>query len=331
MTQSPTSSSLPLRDQAAAWAVRLAGDDLLEADYLALEAWLAESPDHADSLAEAEGLWRALDADRAALDAALARSAPAVAVASVARPLRSSGGRARPWSLAAAGLIAAGVAAAIVLSPVIGSRPAVYVTAPGEQRTITLKDGSIIVMNGDSRLSVRLSGEERLVKMDDAEAAFDIAHEAERPFLVTVGESRVEVLGTAFDVRRDGASTEVRVSRGVVRVSDLADPSRNVRLTPGQAVRRADADDQFAVSDASTELAGWRSGTLVYEDRPLFEVAADLSRAYATPVRAVDGAAQLRFTGTLALDDQTSTLRRIEAFLPVTAARKDGVIELRLR
>lgn len=314
-------------DQASAWAVRLGGGDMSEADYLALEAWLAASPDHPHALTEAEQLWAALDDDRGALDAALTQAAAATAptISALAPSKRSPN---RRWRWAGGGL-AAVLAAGLLL--LLSGRPSTYVTAPGEQKTITLRDGSSIAMNGGSELSVRLSGKERLIEMKSAEAAFDVAHDAQRPFRVTVGESRIEVLGTAFDVRSDGRSTTVNVSRGVVRVSELADPAHNVRLTMGQAITLVDGSHALEVTQGSTETAGWRAGRLVYDNRPLSDVAADLSRAYPTPVRAIGDAADIRFTGTLILDDQASTVRRLEAFLPISASRADGAVQLRSR
>lgn len=312
-------------DQASAWVVRLGGDDVSDADYAALEAWLDESADHRAAFEEAEGLWAALDQDRAALDAALTRSAP-----SLAKPAPRPG-VSRRWVWSAGGVAVAAVVCAALIGPALMSRSVTYVTAPGEQRTINLSDGSTIAMNGGSRLSVRMSDGERLVEMAEAEAAFDVAHDANRPFRITVGESRIEVLGTAFDVRRDAATTRISVTRGVVRVSDLADASRNVRLTLGQSVTRPDATGELQVAPGSTEPAGWRSGQLIYNDRPLSEVVADLNRAYATPIRLIDGAGDLRFTGVLAVDGQDETLYRLESFLPVAVARREGVIELRPR
>lgn len=313
-------------DQASAWVVRLGGDDVSDADYEALEAWLDQSSDHRAAFEEAEGLWAALDQDRAALDAALARSAPRIAPRIPSRP-----GVSRRWMWGAGGLAVAALACAVLIGPALTWRGTTYVTAPGERRTIELPDGSSIAMNGGSTLSVRMSGGERLVEMADAEAAFDVVHDADRPFRVTVGESRIEVLGTAFDVRRDPAGTRVSVTRGVVRVSDLADSSRSVRLTVGQSVNRLDATGELEVARGSTELAGWRTGQLVYDDRPLSEVVADLNRAYPIPIRARGGAGELRFTGVLVLDGQDETLRRLETFLPVVVVPREGVIELRPR
>lgn len=316
-------SSQSLIDQASAWVVRLGGDDVTDVDYEALEAWLEESPDHRPAFERAEGLWAALDQDRAALDAALTRAAPRRVATD-----RQSLARRWPWGVAG---LATAVACALLIGPILSSTAVTYVTAPGQQKTVNLADGSVIVMNGDSTLSVRLSGTERRVEMGDAEAAFDVAHDVDRPFRVTVGESRIEVLGTAFDVRRDADSTRVNVTRGLVRVSDLADAAHNVRLSAGQSVTRPDATNALTVAPGSTELPGWRAGQLVYDDRPLSEVVDDLNRAYPTPIRAIAGAGALRFSGVLALDGQDETLRRLEAFLPIVVARREGVIELRPR
>lgn len=328
MTRRPTHSQTVI-DQASAWVVRLGGDEVSEADYLALEAWLALSPEHPEAFTEAEALWAALDQDRSTLDAALVRSAPKALTQSSPVGVGNGASRRRwPWA-AAAMAVAAALVMALLLGPALAGRTVVYVTAPGEQKTISLADGSTINMNGGSRLSVRLTAKARLVDMGSAEAAFDVAHDASRPFLVTVGQSQVEVLGTAFDVRRDAATTRVSVARGVVRVSDLADPGHKVRLTAGQTVARADADGALAVTEGPVTTAAWQSRRLVYDRTPLSEVAADLSRAYPTPVRAVGGAEAVRFTGVLVLDDQASTLRRLETFLPVTSSVRDGVVELR--
>ncbi|MDY6922351.1 MAG: FecR domain-containing protein [Pseudomonadota bacterium] len=313
-------------DQASAWVVRLDGE-VSEADYEALEAWLAQSPDHRRAFDEAEGLWAVIDEDRAALDAALGRAT--LRSPGTARTARPPSVR-RRWLWAAGGAVAAALIAAVMILPTL-PRTQTWVTAPGEQRTVTLSDGSTITMNGGSTLSVRMSRQERFVEMAEAEAAFDIAHDAERPFQVTVGQSRVEVLGTAFDIRRDTNRTRINVTRGVVRVSDLDDASHQVRLTKGQAVTRTDASGALEVTAGRTEPPGWRTGQLTYDNRPVSEVVADLNRAYPTPVMAVGGADRIRFTGVLVLDDQASVLRRIEAFAPVVAERRGDRIELRPR
>lgn len=309
--------------RAAAWVVRLRADDASDEDLAAATAWLEADPAHRQAFDEAEALWAGLD------DLLPGQAAPVVDLA--ARRARRTGFN--PGWRVAAPAIAAALAAAVVLAPLLRSAPAVvYSTAPGEIRTVTLDDGSRVQINGGSTLTVKMERGRRLVRMDEAEAAFDVAHEAGRPFLVEVGESRVRVVGTAFNIRRTAAETEVSVLRGVVEVSDRAQPSHRVRLTVGQQVRRDDADDRMAVAPVDVRAAAvWTQGRRVYDDRPLSEIAADLSRAFATPVVVAPAAADLRFSGVLQLDDEDAVIARLERFLPIRATRGPQGVRLERR
>ena len=81
----------------------------------------------------------------------------------------------------------------------------------------------------------------------------------------------------------------------------------------------ANADDAFS----------WRAGRLIYRDRPLAEVAADLNRYGDAQIKTVGPAANLRFTGVLTVDNQSAMVQRLAGLLPVTATSgKDGVILL---
>jgi transmembrane sensor len=171
--------------------------------------------------------------------------------------------------------------------------------------------------------------------MADAEAVFDVAHDPDRPFLIRVGDQEVRVVGTQFNLRRRDGRVVLTVRRGVVEVRPLgradAAPTRvtvgqqlvHVEGAPGSLVRAADAEEAF----------GWTSGRLVFRDAPLSEVAADLQRRYARPVRVADAeTAQIRLSGVLTLDDEASVLRRLSAFAPVDARRtSDGAIVLQKR
>lgn len=331
-----TASDDPLKadriDQASAWVSRLHADDVGEADWLALEAWLGADPVNGVAYEEAERLWAAVETYREPILAGLdpARAAPFGTPERGRRRDARTGWR--RWSLAAAPVAAALVAGVLLIGPMLDGRGITYVTAPGETREVTLKDGTTIALNGGSRLTVRQTGKARMVEMGQAEAAFDVAHDPSRPFLITVGESQVRVIGTAFNIRRDATSTRVSVSRGIVQVADLQDASHAVRLTVGETVARDDLTDRTVVSRGDTDAAqAWRSGRLIYRDRPLSEVAVDLSRAFAVPITVRGDAATLRFSGVLVLGDEDRVIARLEGFLPVTAYRTASGIELRAR
>src|SRR5690606_38729506 len=107
---------------------------------------------------------------------------PAGAVPLPTDPLRRSGtrraarGRRRMagW-VAAAALAVAAVTGALWLRtpPADVTAPVVHRTDYGEQRSIALADGSIVVLNTLSEVAVRFSPEERRVELVSGEAMFD--------------------------------------------------------------------------------------------------------------------------------------------------------------
>ena len=310
------------RDAAADWVVRLASPATGEADWLAFDAWLDASPAHQRAYDEAISLWSEIEV-----------AAPALKRELDARPLRRSedwGGRRPTWGwTVASGLAAAALVVAIVPWSEVTASNTVYETGKGERRQITLADGSHIDLNAGSRLSVRLTGKDRRVTMDDAEAVFDVAKDASRPFLITVGDRTVRVVGTQFDVRRRDGRQSVTVSRGVVEVTPATGAGQRFRLTVGQRLDHVEgASDSQLRSASPGDAEAWRTGRLVYRDEPLVNVAADLSRYTSAPVRVADArTGQIAFSGVLTTDQGDGIVRSLTLLAPVTSTHsKDGIL-----
>jgi transmembrane sensor len=323
-------------EQAAEWFARLQGEDAGGDEWLAFEGWLAD-PAHAAAYERVEALWISLDEDAPAIRAAL--DAPATAAAprrAIPRRSAARGPTRRTW-LAAGGALAASLAAGVFVvanwqAP--GEPAQIYHTAAGEVRDIVLSDGTKIKLNGASSMVVRLGREARRVEMADAEATFDVAHDPKRPFLIAVGDREVRVVGTEFNVKHHDGETALTVRRGVVEVRPAGSPTAPpTRLTVGQQLRHRNGQDHATVSVVEPDSAfAWTQGQLVYRDAPLSEVAADLSRRFARPVRAADAAtAAMRFTGVLVIDNEDAVLRRLEAYAPVKAEAVRGATLLRRR
>src|SRR5262249_22327407 len=115
---------------------------------------------------------------------------------------------------AAVGLIAAGL---VYYSYDI--RRSTLATGIGEQRTITLEDGTRVELNTSSELRVRYDEHTRKVILKAGEAYFDVAQQLQRPFIVAAGKQQVVALGTAFMVRRDYDSITVTLLDGRVAVT----------------------------------------------------------------------------------------------------------------
>jgi len=326
----PAADEQSVQDQAIAWLVRVQSDAATGDDWLDLEAWLAAAPENLAAFEAVETLAADITADAPAIAADLADDADDGRVADLtARRAARAGLSRRGWLTAAASAAAAAVVGTVGVSMLRRSPGILYETGRGQTRTVRLEDGTVIGLNGASRLRVRFDHGARRVFMEDAEASFDVAHDASRPFLIDAGDRQVRVVGTEFNVRNAAAGLTVTVRRGVVEVSDPHRGDAPARLTRGMelvhltgaassTVRRVAADDAFA----------WRSGRLVCRDRALADIVADLNRRLPVPISVEGPARDLRFSGVIVTDDEDAALGALEAYLPVRAARTSGAIRL---
>jgi transmembrane sensor len=319
-------------EEAARWFARLQGEAATGDDWLAFERWLQAAPEHQRAYEQLENLWVDLDNAPVVRDLggrpllAARRRTPA------RRDVRAL--RRRAW-LGAGAAVAASLAVAVGVGLNRSQAPTeTYRTAPGEARQITLADGTHIRLNAASAITVRLDPDARRVQMADAEAVFDVTHDARRPFLIAVGDRQVRVVGTEFNLRHRAGVVDLTVRRGTVEVRPAGAPqARPTRVTVGQELTHAEGAPGQVLKASDPDAAfAWTSGQLIYRDQPLSDVAADLTRRFATPVRTADArTAALRFSGVLVTDDEADVLRRLEAYAPVRVEKTDAAIVLRRR
>ena len=183
---------------AAAWVVRLDGNELTESEQQELDQWLAANPRHMGAFVRAQAIW--CDTDRiAALDGGRAASRdPAPRRARFPQRLRA---------LVAASLVAFVIAGGIAASVHLMGREG---TSFGEVRRLTLPDGSTLVLNAESVVQVKFEKNERRVLLRSGEASFQVAHDVRRPFIVEARDVAVKAVGTNFTVRLQPATVSVK-------------------------------------------------------------------------------------------------------------------------
>ena len=144
-----------------------------------------------------------------------------------------------------------------------------YRTGWRQQREIALSDGSTVWLGWNTELDVELSAERRTVSINRGIAAFRVASDESRPFIVIADTSRTEVTGTEFVVNYQQTDrVEVAVAEGRVRVStDRGD----VRLGAGEVVVASDQLLGAVTQRSKAEIGRWREGMLVFKQRPVLE------------------------------------------------------------
>ena len=294
-------------EAARLWAIR--AHDACFADWDGLMAWLESNPRHLTAYEAA------LEDDSWAAQLFAARPSVAATATAPAHPPRR--GR---W-FATGGAMAAALVAVVGGAVLLRDAPAREVaTAPGEHRTIDLADGSRVMLNGDTRLSFD-PDTPRHITLAQGEALFEVKHDAGDPFVVVADGTRLIDIGTVFNVVRNGGAIDVAVAEGAV---DYEAGQQRIRLNQGDALMRAQRDAVPLLRKASPEGVGsWRSGQLQYDDATLDQVAQDLSRNTGRAIRVGEGAARMRFTGTLILQGPPrEVLARAGPLLGVTFAEQ---------
>lgn len=154
-------------------------------------------------------------------------------------------------------------------------------TQPGLRTTVYLSDGTRVDLNSGSRIKYPaiFYGKERRVVLD-GEAMFNVAKDAEHPFIVETFSYDVKVLGTVFDVVADEFRGEFSTAllEGSVLVQDKEatsaarlEPNEMVRLVNGRLVRSR---------MENREAYLWTAGIVSVTGIPFDEVLRKLERAY---------------------------------------------------
>jgi transmembrane sensor len=357
-----------LLQAAAQWSVELSSAEISPQRIAQWQQWLAASEAHRDAFDRIQSALGAID--RCAgenipwpTEAELASDAYDGSVPiSVwrARLSRMAAGRASrrggAWvnALRHRRGIAVGLAASIVIAlatPIALQlmrstrvEPAVTIveTRAGENRDVSLDDGSTVSVGARSVLWATLSRDAREVTLERGEAFFRVAKDPARPFTVKIGDATVAAVGTSFNIRRAGERVVVAVADGIVKVDAPAPQGaaqsrapraaiRTARLGVGQqlSINTTDGSSSMQVVDAGG-IAAWRDGLLQYRDEPLPSVVADVARYSSHDIVIADPAvADLRITGTVFANDVESWLQSLEAALPVRTIRApDGTVRL---
>ena len=294
-----------LQEEAAGWAVRLDAGQLASEERHDLANWLKSSPVHVDEFLTACAMFDLLSdtGDRAAIDLGdlLAPADETLALIQEERARRGFVARhVRSIGAVAAALAVAVFGVALLREPDgrpgLEPSPIFAATAFGETDTLPLADGSTLTLNTETELRVTLADDVRTVSLASGEVFTEVAHEPERPFRLLAGDTPVQAIGTAFNVRYLDGDLRVDVREGVVLVGagdpierpahDTALQSGPVQLEDGRVLLRS---GQWMALDAGSavprlgqidlaNIASWQEGRLVFENTPLADIAAEFNR-----------------------------------------------------
>jgi transmembrane sensor len=366
----------PVLREAAEWFVELRGGNISGERIAQWQQWLFEAA-HRQAFERVDSLWRLAAGVNAqwpseaevgrdeyggdeGIAAWRARTRPDVAMKGKRRWLRHAPLMAGAWRWSRAGFFAltastlvVAVITGLIYWPAIsvflqGRTPISVHTGIGEQRTVTLQDGTTISVGPDTALTATLRTHSRTIVLKTGEAYFHVKWDPARPFTVHIGRSTVTDLGTTFDVQHVGSGIVVSIAEGVVRVttprarkwsgakSRPTSPRGRLlafRLNGGQSLALEPFDTAPRISSIDPKwVGGWRQGRLHYLDEPLGSIVADLDRYSTRRIIVADPRiARLRVTAVVSVHDIDAWVASLSAAFPVQVVRRTDseVIESR--
>ncbi len=309
--------------EAVAWLFRLQDDDRNAHTDAAFQAWLKVDPVHAAAFQQVTEVWEILPGATA-----YQRQPANDRVARKTQPRRH----------VVAGMAAAIAAAAVVFggSYLWSGRTETYETGVGQQEVVTLKDGSQLALNTDSKVLVSYRVHQRHLELVRGEAMFDVAHNAQRPFTVLAGREQVKALGTAFVVRREPNHLWVTLVRGKVELSNRvasadggSDYRPQVILAPGERATVDGAGNLLVDRPSVSAMVAWRQGEVVFKDTTILEAANELNRYGATKIVVTDAdVARTRVSGLFKINRPADFATAVAELNGVRVRRTASTIEL---
>jgi transmembrane sensor len=275
----------------------------------AFERWLGQSRAHAEAWTRAQAVYQTFEELPAGIgqkalgkleNAQRRRALKLLTMAAIAAPAGWVAWRSKAWQ----------------------PWTADYATAAGEQQTLTLPDGSELVLNTASAVNLRFDEGARRIHLAAGEilvATHPSAADKHRPLQVDTRAGVVKALGTRFSVRAlSGGRYQAAVFDKQVEIESLGGTTQ--RLRAGQQTEFS-AARIGPLAPAENSDALWTRGMLVAKRMRLADVLAELGRHHHGILRCDPAVAHLEVSGALSLTDTDAALALLEDKLPIRISR----------
>jgi transmembrane sensor len=362
----PKAINAQIYTEASDWLVEFRSGDVGTEGRKDFHQWLKTSPEHMRAYLELAAIWNegsGLDRDRTFDDARLERDMlletnvaefPRARTSELKGRGLSSGESDRPRSATRRigqfsthrirrGRFAAFAASGLLAILSIGfwyiQLRNTYVTSVGEERTVSLTDGSTIELNSNSVVRLNFSQAMRGVELLRGQALFHVAKDHTRPFIVRTNNVQVRAVGTQFDVYRNQAATTVTVVEGTVAVLPAGSGSSGVigkgsdnvlpaspptlAISSGPGEMLVTAGEQVTVTPAAAPkpikadvatATSWAQHQLIFKGASLENVAEEFNRYNKRHLIIHDSLiSNLKITGIFSSTDPSSLIRFLEA------------------
>lgn len=189
---------------------------------------------------------------------------------------------------------------------------ATLTTPRGKQQQLVLHDGTKVWLNAASsiRFPSSFTGDRREVEIT-GEAYFEVAENKTKPFIVHAGQSKVEVLGTHFNVMAYGNENSMQTTllEGSVK---FRHGDKTVLLKPGQQSQLTSNKEIVLIRDADVETAvAWKNGKQAFSKSDIRSIMRQIERWYDIDVEYKGEVPKRTFSGDISRSANLSELLKL--------------------
>jgi ferric-dicitrate binding protein FerR (iron transport regulator) len=199
----------------------------------------------------------------------------------------------------------------------------IIIANKGEIKVVKLEDGTRVCLAPDSKIviPVNFSDKKREVSLT-GEAYFEVTRDVNRPFEVKTQHSRIQVLGTKFNIHAysNESFEQTALLEGKVQVR-LCSKGRVIGkkiLKPNTAVCFDSKTGRYAISSADFEnILAWQKKRIVFNNERLEDIAKRIERFYNVKIEISDSQiANSRFSAEFDKESVDEILKSFQIIAP---------------
>jgi ferric-dicitrate binding protein FerR (iron transport regulator) len=182
-------------------------------------------------------------------------------------------------------------------------------TPRGGQYQVILPDGTHVWLNSASSLKfpTTFTGKSRQVALS-GEAYFEVTKNKSIPFIASVGNMQVNVLGTHFNIMAytDEAAIKTTLLEGSVK---LVNGKNSALIKPGEQGSLGKETDGFRVSTANIdEVMAWKEGKLRFDEMDIHAIMRQIARWYDVEITYAGDLSGINLSGAIPRKEYASEL-----------------------
>lgn len=208
--------------------------------------------------------------------------------------------------------------------------PQQIIVAEAESIKTELPDGSVISLQTGSSISYpkQFSKDKRAVELS-GDAHFKVEPDKDHPFVISVSDIVVEVLGTSFFINdnTEEKNVEVIVTSGRVAVYFADKPEEKTILTAGErAVSSTETKQIEKKSIDNVNYHSWKTKKIAFTNAKLIDVANTLNQVYNTDIKVDENIRNCKITASFDNQPITSVMKVLRATLDVSYSVEGNTI-----